>query len=307
MKKDSIGKYKKEQLLEAIGVIKNKVLSLGNLGYATVQDQLEYIKLLSEFPLGCHLIMHRSFSSYWTDYLMSYPNHEDANLHQTKSLNLIETFILKHSLFVNGWKESFQLFQKLMQTKLKDGITLASIPCGEMRDILSLDYSNISHFKILGLDLDFLVVASAKRFCLKTNFSRNIKVIQGDAWQLPYDMKFNLISSCGLNIYEGNRKRNLDLYREFYRVLEPGGILIIGFLTYPPWDSEASEWKLEGVSHQHLVLERTLFSDILNLECKKFRSSDEFKTDLNCVGFGNICLYYDKHCIFPVAIAQKEG
>jgi hypothetical protein len=46
------------------------------------------------------------------------------------------------------------IFQKLAQSLLKENVVLASIPCGLMRDLLTLDFSNIDHFGLIGVDID---------------------------------------------------------------------------------------------------------------------------------------------------------
>ncbi len=290
---------------QMVSFIKAKISKRGDLSYVSVQKQLEYVDCLSKFPLGRHLLEAGCFSSFWTDYLM--PRPADDNVHCTRRTfsSFIEKFILNYSPFVNGWRESFKLFQELTQAKLKNDMTLASIPCGAMRDVLSLDYSNILDFTLIGVDIDQSVISLAEELALTTKFAQNIKFMQGDAWDLPYTEELDLITSCGLNIYEADREKALNLYHQFFQALKPGGALIIGFLTYPPGEEVSSEWNLEGVASQHVVLERVLFGDILDLKCRNFRTSREFKQELEHAGFNQVEFHYDRHRVFPTVVAYK--
>lgn len=45
---------------------------------------------------------------------------------------------------------------------------------------------------------------------------------------------FHLIASNGLNIYEPEDDRVIQLYRGFHDALKPGGVLITSALTPPP-------------------------------------------------------------------------
>ena len=59
---------------------------------------------------------------------------------EQKECSDLENFILNRSPFRIAWRELLQNFQKITQKNLEDGITLASIPCGAMRELLQLEF-----------------------------------------------------------------------------------------------------------------------------------------------------------------------
>jgi amino acid adenylation domain-containing protein len=297
------GKIDKKALLnnqftKAIESIKKKIIKRGDLPHVSVKKQLKYVDNLSKFPLGRFLIEKKYFDSFWTHYVM-------ISQKNTKISKLsLEHFILNRSPLIKGWKELFKNFQKLMQERLRENITLASIPCGLMQDMFLLDYSNLANFIIIGIDIDPNVIASARKLSLKTNYSKNVKLIKRDAWKLQFSSKLDLITSCGLNIYESNKKKLSDLYSQFYKALKPGGTLITGFLTFPP-HKKFSEWNLKVIKSQDLILEKILFEDIINMHHHNFKTSKQFKKELEAIGFKKIEFLYDKARVFPVVIAHK--
>lgn len=278
--------------------LKNKIIRRGDLPYISVEDQLKYVDELAQFPLGRILLEKRSIDTEWTDYIITHTN--------KKKCAPLEDFILNRSPFTKGWRELLKNFQKLSKENLKDGVVLASIPCGAMRELLELDYSSISNFTIIGIDIDLNSLSLAKKFAIQKGLSKNIRLYQQDAWKLPYNSEIDIITSCGLNIYISDQKKVLDLYRQFFKALKPGGKLIIGFLTYPPEEAKDSEWRLKQISSKDILLEKILYKDILDVEWRNFRTSKEFESELRMVGFTYITFYYDELHVFPTIIAKKE-
>ncbi len=283
----------------AISQLKDKIFERGALPYISVEDQLVYIDQLSTFPLGRFLLNHKSFDTFWTDFIMAHSGQ--------KGSNDIEDFILNHSPFTIAWRELLQNFQKITQENLKNNMTLASIPCGAMRELLQLNFSQVSEFKIIGIDIDVNSLSLAERFAEKQGLSQNLKLAQQDAWKLPYESEIDLITSCGLNIYVSDRQLTLDLYRQFFKALKPGGKLIIGFLTYPPDESEKSEWQLAKISSEDLLREKVLYKAILDVQWRNFRTSDEFENELKKAGFSEVIFHYDTLHVFPTVVAKKHA
>ncbi len=74
---------------------------------------------------------------------------------------------------------------------------------------------------------------------------------------------YDIITSNGLNIYQPNDEKLIDLYKKFYQALKPGGILITSFLTPPPSISTESTWKNFDLSDA--LKQKVLFSDIIQV------------------------------------------
>ncbi len=281
----------------ALKNLKSKIIKRGNLSHVSVEDQLSYINELYQFPLGQVLLGKKSIDTFWTDFIITY-------LGQKGRTNL-EDFILNRSPFILAWRELAENFQKIIQENLKDGMTLASIPCGAMRELLQLDYSYISNFRIIGIDIDPDSLFLAQQLGEKRGLTQHLNICQYDAWQLPYNSEIDLIASCGLNIYISNRQKVLDLYRQFVRALKPEGKLIIGFLTYPPGENMPSEWHLDEIAPKDLFLETVLYKNILDLQWRNFRTSNEFESELREVGFSQVTFHYDRLHVFPTVVAEK--
>ncbi len=283
--------------IASLEIIKKKIRTRGDFNYASVEKQIEYVEELATFELGRALIEKKSVDVIWTDYLMQSSGHSGTSF--------IEKYILTRSPFILAWREVLQIFQKLIQKHLKDGMILASIPCGAMRELLDLDYSNIKISQLIGVDIDPKSLSLARMFALKTKLHSHLNLLQDDAWHLRFDREIDLISSCGLNIYISDRKKVSELYTQFYKYLKMHGKLVISFLTYPPGEDKKSEWLIDGIDKKEIALEKIIYRDILELECCNFRTSEEFERELREVGFSKIDFYYDKLHIFPTVVATK--
>lgn len=128
--------------------------------------------------------------------------------------------------------------------------------------------------------------------------------IQADAWNLNLDEKVDIITSNGLNIYESDDQRVLELEKKFYDLLSENGFLITSFLTKPPGHLD-TEWNLSSINSDHMKKQKLIFSDILGVSWQSFRSSEETKALLEKAGFKNINFIYDNCHIFPTVVAQK--
>jgi DNA helicase HerA-like ATPase len=59
------------------------------------------------------------------------------------------------------------------------------------------------------------------------------------------------------------------------------------------------------VNSEHSLLQKILFSDILDSKWQVFRSEDLVRSQLLEAGFSEVEVIYDKAHIFPTAIAKK--
>ena len=218
----------------------------------------------------------------------------------------IFNLILKRSLFVNGWRDVAHYFKHLLQQNLKNNITIASVPCGVMQDIASVDFSNYFNYKIIGVDIDEKVLSSADFCSRKKEYYKFLELRKEDAWNLSFKKNIDIIMSCGLNIYEFNKTRILNLYKSFYEALSPGGILISSFLTYPPDEGHFSDWDLTKIAEEDMILERILFKDILDMKFRNFKTSKEMINELKNIGFQDVKVYFDNQKIFPTIFATRD-
>ena len=281
--------------------LKSKVISRGNLAHVDVSQQLQLIEELSSFNLGKHILRNRGANAFWTDYLI-FPPTEPTDL----SLSNLERFLLYQSPHVIAQRELFHILQSVLQNSIKDNNKISSIPCGTMRDLLSLDISTTKNLKLVGVDIDPEALSLAHNRSLGVkNHTAQIEFVEQDAWALPFQNEFDIITSIGLNVYESDRFSVIDLYKQFYNSLRPTGKLLTGVLTYPPGFETPSDWKHEAISSDILWLERVLYFDILDLNWKNFRSLEEIQSDFIAAGFSKVDVICDSRCVFPAIIATK--
>jgi SAM-dependent methyltransferase len=137
----------------------------------------------------------------------------------------LERIILDRFSAVLATQERFEHFRRFAQAEVKEGVVLASIPCGLMADLLDLDYQGINKIGLVGIDLDADSLAEAKKLAEQRGIQRWSVFRKADAWNLPAVAEFSVILSNGLNIYEPDDVRVTELYRRFFNALKPGGLL----------------------------------------------------------------------------------
>lgn len=281
--------------------IRDKIIQRQDLPYVSVDKQLEILDLLADCDLGRFLIERGGLNGYWTYYVVTYPT-----LPVKPQMNAIEEFLLKKSPTCLATQQRFQIFKKELQNRVSEGVCLASVPCGLMADLIELDFSNISRFSLTGIDVDDDSIAQGLCLAERYGIARNCEFLQKDAWALNINNRFDALTSNGLAMYEPNDERVVDLYREFFKAIKPGGSFITSFLTPPPIPGQVSEWNQAKVNAEDALMQKIVFSDILSCKWQVFRSSQKVKSQLETAGFESIEFIYDEASIFPTVIAKKS-
>jgi hypothetical protein len=144
------GNYSHSQMFETLKGTVEAIVGRVNKEEDTklVQEKLNILEQLQEFGLGRFLLQHGGLNGYWTDYIVQHP------FKPTPELNKIEDFILNKAPSVLATQQRFVIFKEIIQAELEDNNALASVPCGLMGDMLTLDYSNINDFKLTAFDVD---------------------------------------------------------------------------------------------------------------------------------------------------------
>ena len=300
----SKGSHSFQELLKRF---QEKIIACGDLPHASVQQQLDILHQFAQFRLGRYILEHRGANGFWTDYMISHPEKgrkTGLNI-DAHPFSPLEALFLDQLPILTAHQERFQIFQKLSQQRLKEGAVLASIPCGLMRDLITLDYSHISDYQLIGVDLDPESLALAKQLACDFGVDQHLTLIQQDAWKLSLNNEVDLLTSSGLNVYESDPVKLLELYSRFYTALKPGGELIISVLTYPPGEENPTDWDLSGFAEETLLIDRILHKDILDIKWRNFRSSGELDREFCQVGFSDVSIYFDKNKIFPTVVARK--
>lgn len=187
---------------------------------------MKLLDQLSEFELGRFLLENKGLNVYWTYYII---------LHARKKQDLhpLEDWLVNSSPVINATKNRYQIFHEQFQKRVGNNMKLASIPSGLMNDLFNLDYSNLENIQLYAIDLDQESIEYARENAKQYNIS-NVDYIKSDAWYLEQENYFDIMTGNGLNIYEPDDGKVIELYRNFFNALKPGGILITGFLTPSP-------------------------------------------------------------------------
>ncbi|MCH9633395.1 MAG: hypothetical protein S4CHLAM7_01200 [Chlamydiae bacterium] len=297
-----------ESVENNLQVLSDKIIRRGNLPHVTVDEQLKILNELTTFELGRFLIQNRGLNGYWTDQILMHPLKKlETTLASTeKPLGTLEKFILDKAPTVLATQERFEIFRTEIQKRVQNGIILASVPCGLMSDLLTLDYSHANEKSLYGVDVDSQSLHQAAQLAKAYKLSDDTNFFEGDAWNFSLPSPVDVLTSNGLNIYEPDENRVVDLYRQFYHNIKPGGVLITSFLTPPPLSGLPTEWNMQSIDPADLRLQRVLFVDILSATWQAYTSTEQTTQQLKDAGFKNIEVIPGKSGMFPTVIAKRE-
>jgi SAM-dependent methyltransferase len=295
-------------LEESIDSIKNKIKTRGDLPYASMTHQLKLVDELAQFEIGKFLLQTGGLNGYWTHYAINHPQRGRLTgiNSENKSFTSLESFLLDKAPTALATQQRFEIFKQEIQKRLHDEMNLASIPCGLMAELLDLDFSQLTNFSILGVDIDSESLTQSQQLAKSRELAALCTFIEKDAWDLNRNEEFDLITSNGLSIYEPDEQKIIALYRQFFSALKPKGWLITSFLSPPPTLEQQTEWDLKMVNSEDALLQKILFVDILEGKWQVFRSEQTVRSQIEQAGFEVIEILYDKAHIFPTVIAKKN-
>lgn len=289
-----------EQAAEAA---KARVRAGGDLPGATVEQQLAVVDQLASFELGRFLLVNRGLDAYWTHRLVTYV---PGTLKRGEVLDL-EYQVFEQMPAVLATRERFGIFRREVQTMLKPGIALASVPGGLMGDLLLLDHTACPDATLLGVDLDQRALDGARALATERGLAQQLTLRHVDAWEMDLNGAADVLTSNGLNIYEPDDERVTALYRKFFDALKPGGRLVTSFLTPPPMLSPESPWDMSAVTPALLGLQHLLFVKIIEAKWSAFRTEAQTRAQLERAGFTEMTFIDDRARMFPTVVARKPA
>lgn len=289
-------------LERCIANFKQAIEHVGDKAHVTVDEQLKILDELAQFEFGRFLIQHRGINGYWTHYMLTYPWRDKEG---GKALSALEYFLLNNAPIILATQQRFAIFLQQNQTKVQSGAALACIPCGLLGELLYLNFKGTDNIRLIGMDFDEQSLVSARQLANKRHLSSFVECVCMDAWSMNQQETFDLISSNGLNIYEPNEDKVIDLYRRFYKALKKSGMLVTSFLTPPSYATMDCEWVMNEVNLDDLRLQRIIFSDVLQATFQCYRTSLQTQNQLETAGFKSIQFIYDKARMFPTVVAIK--
>lgn len=252
---------------------------------------------LCKFDLGRFILLNKGLNAYWTDQIVSWtPNH-------SRQLSPLESTIFAELPTTLATRERYMTFRRELKKLMRSGVKMLSVPCGFMSDLLDLQH--IDDAFLTGVDLDQQALDGAKENFRRLDITAALDLRKEDAWQINLSNEFDVVTSNGLNIYEHDDNKVLELYRVFHRALRDGGVLITSFMTPPPSIDPDSSWRMDRLDPKLLQLQKTLFSDVIQANWTAFRSERKTRAQLEAAGFTVDRFIYDTAGLFPTVIATK--
>lgn len=278
-----------------------RLRAAGDLPGAPVDRQVDVLHALHGFELGRFLLRHRGLNADWTHRLVTYRPGTLPRDPASLEWNVFETLPA-----VLATRERFGIFQRETQALLRPGIAMASVPCGWMGDLLLLDYRDCAgDFSLHGIDLDPQAIEGARQLAQAHSLAPHVSLRQEDAWHGSLHEAVDVLTSNGLNIYEPDDARVVELYRAFFRALRPGGTLITSFLTPPPMLDPASSWRMAEVDPQLLALQHLLFTRVIDAKWSALRTHEQTRAQLENAGFADLRFVDDRLGMFPTVVARR--
>lgn len=260
-----------------------------------LEEELEILGQLTKFDLGRYILEKKGLNGFYTSYVILHgPKKQDPSD--------LEHWLLHKAPLVKATRERFGIFNQQIQKYLTSNMTLASVPCGLMDDLLGQDYSNFSNISLAGIDIDPESLSIASKNALKS-CDHPISFAQKDAWNLDVSNQYDILVSNGLNIYESDDLKVTQLYREFYKALKINGVLITSFVTPAPTMTPDSTWR--NFNPEDLMKQKAIFSDIVGVSWQKYRTESQTRAQLEHAGFKILDVIYDTQGMFPTIVARK--
>lgn len=208
-------------------------------------------------------------------------------------------------------QERARIHQRQIQPFVRDGTALASLPCGRMRDLLTLDYGTVrGGLRLTGIDKDPEVVDGVAQFARELFRDRPppgaLDIRTGDALvpgftTPPCADAFDLLTSAGLNIYL-NDDQSETFYRHVYAALKPGGAFVTGHIV------PSEEYCWERVNRLHWRLQVAVMTVLVGALWEAYvKPADRVRAQLTAAGFRDVHTIPDSQHIFPTFVARKPA
>lgn len=276
---------------EVYGRVKERL----ELGEGSREEALGLLEMLGGFELGRFLLVNGGVDGYWIAYAILYS--EGLELE-----NELEEWLVRRSPVIKATRERFGIFKREIEKRVREGVVMASIPCGMMDDFLLAEKGGVKDVRFVGIDLDARGLALATEHVSRGGL-KNFEFMRRDAWNLGVEGEYDLIASNGLSMYEADEGRRVALYGSFCKALKVGGVLVTSFFTKSPAMDEKSPWRnydLEDVKKQ-----RTLFVDVVGVKFQVYCTEEEVRGQLESVGFKVLEVIYDEQAMMPTVVAER--
>lgn len=277
-------------------------------------DQRQFLLSLAEnaarSELGRFLLCARGLNWRITDLLFD-PAYQ-ATLRQQErdhSLGLFDRLVFFTCPLFLATKERFRIFQQQTQPLVADGTVLASLPCGRMRDLLSLDYTHLRQgVRLVGLDKDPEALQGAATLAAETSAIRTPRcsvefrgcdILKPRLTETGIHEEFDVVTSNGLNIYLTD-DQCVTFYRHVYDALKPGGTFITSHIV------PSVEYRWDQINRDHWRLQTVILTVLIGALWEALvKPTRLVQEQLEQAGFRDVRILPDVQGIFPTFVAKK--
>ncbi len=222
----------------------------------------------------------------------------------------MDKWLIKLPMF-QAIRDQRQIAQIRAQDVLRGGMVLASVPCGRMDDLLTLDFGGFPGIRLVGIDADPQALAGASLFAdglLPVDGLRLPQFVLRDPLKLGAKGCFDLCLSHGFSGYLDDKQR-FHFFHALYEGLKPGGRVLLSHATRTPEEGDLCEWDMAAiVDKESLALQTALFQEIAPPRRSLYnRESEHIRIQLKALGFKDVVIHWDEARIFPTFEAVKPG
>ena len=264
------------------------------------EKRIKIFNQLCEFEYGRWLLVNRGLNAYWAAYLVYHDEIKNG-----KQLHALEKVMLEKSPGVLSSKDRANRNAGILQKMIKSNMTVASLPCAMMNDLLRLNLTNLENLKLVGLDLDPAAIALAQENSKKFNKENLCTFKVADAFELNIENEFDILHSTGLNMYVQTEHELLKLYSNFYKAVKPGGFLIVTSNIPPKDENDSFVWSLGLREMSELPQQVLIFFDVIQIRQGMYCTKNQIINQLKNVGFINVDVDFDSRKMFLCFIAKK--
>lgn len=309
----SHGRPDTQQLAQAITAANQRIDNAGP-GFDTAVLRADLAQW-QECEFGQWMLINGGWNGYWTRHAVSYPSRRAAG--EPAPSNEVERFFLEKAPGIVGTQQRFQHFQVIFQELFaaadpSHDFVAASVPCGVMDDFLTLPQLP-GRCTLIGLDLDPLSLELARQTARDTDRVGQVVLAKADAWDLSTAQvvagdgarlealkgQTDVLTSNGLNIYEPDDERVIELYESFRAALKKGGTLVTSALTPP------REWDLSPMQPAEIKRAQGLLL-INGVAWANYRSVELTTHQLQAAGLDVVETRLDRYRVYPTFVARAR-
>lgn len=265
--------------------------------------KIKVFNQLCEFEYGRWMLINQGLNAYWANYLIYHDEIRREKMIKEPMHSLEKTIL--NSPGVLSSKDRAKRNSTILQKLIKDNMTVASIPCAVMNDLLRLNQNGMDNIKLVGIDLDSAAIDLAKENAVKFKKEKFCTFKLADAFDLNIENEFDVLHSTGLNMYAKTEPELLKLYTNFYRAVKPGGYLVVTS-NVPPKDENGSfTWSVGLMEMAALPEQVLIFFDVIQIRQGMYCTKDQIISQLKTVGFTDIQVDFDSRKMFLCFTAKK--